>query len=58
MSECSLHKYWYIFDERYRTDPDRATVLECFEGTLKEAKRVLRDWPIGSVLVPEEDLHR
>lgn len=45
---------YFIFDARYHTDPESATVLDVVDS-LEEAKRVKRDFP-DSVIVSESDL--
>lgn len=46
-------KSYYIVDERERTDPDGGTIFECCD-TLAEARRNLKHWPRGSVIIDEQ----
>lgn len=47
-------KAYYLFDGRYRTNPDRAT---CYErcDTLKEAKTNCKDYGTDTVIVLAEE---
>jgi len=47
-------KAYLIFDARYHTNPERATILEACE-TKKEGLESLKDWQEGSVLVEAID---
>jgi hypothetical protein len=49
------HKIYIIYDERYRKNPDRAIVLECFESSSRsKSKKRLFNHPKGSVLVSHD----
>jgi hypothetical protein len=48
-------KTYMIYDERYRRNPDRAIVLECFQSSSRsKSKKRLFNHPKGSVLVAYE----
>lgn len=45
---------YVIYDERYKTDPNRATVLAIYT-VRANAERDLDQWPRGSVIVEREE---
>lgn len=50
----SKHEYNYVvYDGRYLTDPDRATVMFTAD-TLEEAQRERADWGVDCVIVRHE----
>lgn len=45
---------WVIYDGRYHSDPDRASIAEICDSEKEAKKRLKQDWPKDYVIVEED----